>query len=137
MKKFMTDFCKRGLMFAAGGPIITAIVWMCLQAAGKLNTLSVNEVVLAIISTSLMAFIAAGISVINQTENIPKSFAALIQASVLYVDYLGLYLLNGWIPANRIWIFTIVFVAVFAIIWLIIYLSVKVKVDKMNKMLGR
>ena len=137
MKKFMTDFCKRGLMFAAGGPIITAIVWMCLQAAGKLNTLSVNEVVLAIISTSLMAFIAAGISVINQTENIPKSFAALIQASVLYVDYLGLYLLNGWIPANRIWIFTIIFVAVFAIIWLIIYFSVKVKVDKMNKMLGR
>jgi hypothetical protein len=83
-----------------------------------------------------MAFVAAGISVIHQTENVPKAFAALIQASVLYVDYLGFYLLNGWIPVGKIWIFTIIFVAVFAIIWLIIFLSVKAKVDKMNRLLG-
>ena len=136
MKKFMKEFCKRGLMFAAGGPIITAIVWFCLQAAGKISTLTVKEVVIAIISTSLMAFVAAGISVINQTENVPKAFAALIQASVLYVDYLGFYLLNGWIPVSKIWIFTLIFVAVFAITWLIIILSVKAKVDKMNRLLG-
>ncbi len=136
MKKFMLEFCKRGLMFAAGGPIITAIVWLCLQKAGTISTLTVNEVVLAILSTSAMAFVAAGISVIHQTENVPKAFAALIQASVLYVDYLGFYLLNGWIPVGKIWIFTIIFVAVFAITWLIIFLSVKAKVDKMNRILG-
>ena len=136
MKKFMKEFCKRGLMFAAGGPIITAIVWLCLQKAETISTLTVNEVVLAILSTSAMAFVAAGISVIHQTENVPKAFAALIQASVLYVDYLGFYLLNGWIPVGKIWIFTIIFVAVFAITWLIIFLSVKAKVDKMNRLLG-
>lgn len=122
-------------MFAWGGPFITAIVWLCIHAAGKLETLTVKEVALGIITTTILAFIAAGISVIHQTENVPKAFAALIQAAVLYVDYLGFYLLNGWIPLQRVWIFTVVFVAVFAIIWGIIYLSVKTKVDKMNRAL--
>ena len=122
-------------MFAWGGPFITAIVWLCIHVAGKLETLTVKEVALGIITTTILAFIAAGISVIHQTENVPKAFAALIQAAVLYVDYLGFYLLNGWIPLQRVWIFTVVFVAVFAIIWGIIYLSVKTKVDKMNRAL--
>lgn len=135
MKKFIKDFCKRGLMFAWGGPFITAIVWLCIHATGKLETLTVKEVALGIITTTILAFIAAGISVIHQTENVPRAFAALIQAAVLYVDYLGFYLLNEWIPLERVWIFTVVFVAVFAIIWGIIYLSVKTKVDKMNRAL--
>lgn len=122
-------------MFAWGGPFITAIVWLCIHATGKLETLTVREAALGIITTTILAFIAAGISVIHQTENVPKAFAALIQAAVLYVDYLGFYLLNGWIPLQRVWIFTVVFVAVFAIIWGIIYLSVKTKVDKMNRAL--
>ena len=122
-------------MFAWGGPFITAIVWFSIHATGKLETLTVTEAVLGIITTTVLAFIAAGISVIHQTENVPKAFAALIQAAVLYVDYLGFYLLNGWIPLERVWIFTVIFVAVFAIIWGIIYLSIKAKVDKMNRAL--
>ena len=135
MKKFIKEFCIRGLMFAWGGPFITAIVWFSIHATGKLETLTVTEAVLGIITTTVLAFIAAGISVIHQTENVPKAFAALIQAAVLYVDYLGFYLLNGWIPLERVWIFTVIFVAVFAIIWGIIYLSIKAKVDKMNRAL--
>lgn len=133
MKKFMKEFCLRGLAFAWGGPAVTAIVWFCLQKAGQVETLTVNEVVVAIFSTSAMAFIAAGISAIHQMENVPRAFAALIQAAVLFVDYLGFYLLNGWLPLNKVWIFTVAFVAVFAIIWFIIYISIKTKVDKMNK----
>ena len=124
-------------MFAWGGPFITAIVWFSIHATGKLETLTVTEAVLGIITTTVLAFIAAGISVIHQTENVPKAFAALIQAAVLYVDYLGFYLLNGWIPLEKVWIFTVIFVAVFAIIWGIIYLSVKAKVDKMNRALHK
>ena len=58
-------------MFAWGGPFITAIVWFSIHAAGKLETLTVTEAVIGIITTTVLAFIAAGISVIHQTENDP------------------------------------------------------------------
>ncbi len=35
------------------------------------------------------------------------------------------------------WIFTIIFAAGFAAIWLTVYITVRIKVDKMNKMLTR
>lgn len=135
MKKFIRNFCSRGAMFAWGGPVILAIVWMCLKRADILINLTVDEVVLGIISTTILAFIAAGISVLYQIENLPKSFAGLIQAAVLYIDYLGFYLLNGWIPLQKIWIFTVIFVVGFIIIWFSIYIPIRIKVNKMNKMI--
>ena len=135
MKKFWKNFCLRGIMFAWGGPVIMAIVWLCLQSAGTVSELTVNQVVLGIFSTTLMAFVASGISVVYQMENLPKPFAALIQASVLYIDYLGIYLLNGWVPTDKIGMFTLIFVAGFAVIWFSIYIPTRMKVAKMNKML--
>lgn len=135
MKKNIKNFCIRGLMFAWCGPVIMAIIWVVLQASGVVSTLTVNQVVLGIISTTVMAFIAAGVSVVYQIESLPKAFAGLIQAAVLYIDYLGIYLLNGWIPVNKIWIFTVIFVACFAIIWFSIYIPTRHKVDKMNKLM--
>ena len=76
MKKFLKDFCVRGMAFAWSGPVIMAIVWLCLQAAGTVSELTVNQVVLGIFSTTIMAFVAAGISVVYQMENLPKPFAA-------------------------------------------------------------
>ena len=137
MKKYVKDFFIRGAMFAWGGPVILAIVWAALQAAGVVTGLTVNEVVLGIITTTVMAFIAAGVSIVYQIENLPKAFAGLIQMSVLYIDYLGFYLLNGWIPLNQIWLFTLIFVAVFAVIWFSIYIPIKLKVKKMNRMLNK
>ena len=84
MKKFIKEFCVRGMMFAWGGPVIMAVVWLCLKASGVLSELSVGQAALGIFSTTLMAFVAAGISVVYQMENLPKPFAGLIQASVLY-----------------------------------------------------
>lgn len=137
MKKMMKDFCLRGMMFAWLGPVILAIVWMCLKKAGVVAVLTVNEVVLGIISITIMSFIAAGISIVYQIENLPKAFAGLLQAAVLYIDYLGFYLLNGWIPWNKIWIFTAIFVAGFAAIWFSIYIPIRIKVSKINKMIVR
>lgn len=136
MKKHIKEFCLRGMMFAWSGPVILAIVWMCLQRAGVVADLTVNEVVLGILSTTVLAFIAAGVSIVYQIENLPKAFAGLLQASVLYIDYLGFYLLNGWIPLNQIWFFTVIFVVGFAVIWFGIYISIRIKVYKMNKMIG-
>ncbi len=136
MKKYVKQFCIRGLMWAWVGPVIMAIVWMALHGAGVITSLTVNQVVLGIFTMTVMAFIAAGISVVYQIETLPKAFAALIQASVLYIDYLGFYLINGWIPVDKIWMFTLIFVGCFTVIWFIIYITVKLKVDKMNKTMG-
>ena len=136
MKKYVKQFCIRGLMWAWVGPVIMAIVWMALHGAGVITSLTVNQVVLGIFTMTVMAFIAAGISVVYQIETLPKAFAGLIQAAVLYIDYLGFYLINGWIPVNKIWIFTLIFVGCFTVIWFIIYITVKLKVDKMNKTMG-
>ena len=133
MKKHVKDFCKRGLVAAWGGPVIMAIVWLCLKASGVLEMLTVNQVVLGIFSTTIMAFIAAGVSIVYQIETLPKPMAALIQMAVLYIDYMGIYLLNGWLPADKIGVFTLIFVAGFAAIWLIIYATIRMKVNKINQ----
>ena len=136
MKKYVKQFCIRGLMWAWGGPVIMAIVWMAMHGAGAISGLTVDQAVLGILTMTVMAFIAAGISVVYQIETLPKAFAALIQASVLYIDYLGFYLINGWIPVDKIWMFTLIFVGCFTVIWFIIYITVKLRVDKMNKTIG-
>ena len=135
MKKFIKEFCIRGLMFAWGGPFITAIVWLSLSASGKIDALNVNQVVIGIFSTTFLAFIAAGVTAIHQIDSIPKPFAALIHASILYIDYLGIYLLNGWMELRHLWIFTLFFLLIFALIWLSIYIPNRIRVEKMNKML--
>lgn len=137
MKKYVKDYCIRGAMFAWGGPAILAIVWAVLQTAGVVTELTVNEVILGIITTTVMAFVAAGVSVVYQIEKLPKAFAGLLQMSVLYIDYLGFYLLNGWIPLNQIWSFTLIFIVCFTVIWFIIFISTKLKVKKMNQMLTK
>lgn len=136
MKNYVKEFCKRGMMFAWGGPFILAIVNYCLQATGVTTTLTVDEVVLGIVSSTILAFIAAGISVVNQIERLPKPMAALIQMAVLYFDYLTVYLINGWIPVSQILLFSVIFVVGFMLIWLSIYIGVSIKVKKVNKLLG-
>ncbi len=53
--------------------------------------------------------------------------------TVLYVDYLAIYLLNGWMPLKAIGFFTVGFLAIFAIVWAIIYLTIKISVNKQNE----
>lgn len=137
MKKFWIEFAKRGMVAAWGGPAILCIVWACLKASGVVTFIDVDTVILAIASSMLMAFVAAGISVVYQMEQLPKGMAALIQMAVLYVDYLVIYLINGWMPLKAVGIFTISFLACFAIVWAIIYLSTRNSVKKMNEKLNQ
>ncbi len=133
MKQHVMNFCKRGMIAAWGGPVIMAIVWLCLKSAGVVEVLTVGQVALGIISTTIMVFIAAGISIVYQIETLPKSIAGLIQMAVLYIDYMGIYLLNGWLPVEKIGMFTLIFIAAFAVIWLIIYISIRMKVSRINQ----
>ena len=135
MKKHFRNFCVRGMTFAWTGPVILAVVWFCRERAGIVSMLTVNEAVLGIVSSAIMAFVAAGISIVYQIENIPKAFAGLIQCAVLYIDYLGIYIINGWIPTDRIWMFTLIFLAVFVIVWSSIYIPIHIRVKKINRTL--
>ena len=135
MKRFIFEFIKRGLMAAAGGPLVLAIVYGSIGASGAVISLSPKEVCIGILTITLMAFIAAGITAIYQTERLPLMSAILIHAGVLYLDYLIIYLINSWIPRNLsgIGLFSAIFAAGFALVWVFIFLSMKSKTDRINK----
>ena len=137
MKKFIHSFIQRGFVGATFGPIVLAAIYAILGIASVTATLTVNEVVLGIISVSFMAFIAAGITAIYQNERLPAPFAALIHGLILYIDYLIMYLINGWIAdgATPFLIFTAIFFAGYALVWLVIYLCTRSKTNKLNKKL--
>ena len=135
MKKYILEFVKRGLMAAAGGPVVLSVIYGILGATGVVDSFAPREVTLGILSITLMAFIAAGITMIYTVEQLPLMSAILIHAGVLYLDYLIMYLLNNWIPRNGsgIGIFTVIFVASFALVWLIIYLCNCRNTRKLNQ----
>lgn len=137
MKKHILDFVKRGLMASAGGPIILAIIYAVLEATGTVDSLQPGEVVLGIVSSSLLAFIAAGSGVVYQIERLPVAFAGLIQGLILYLDYILIYLLNGWLQSQLhvIAIFTVFFIAGYAVVWLIIYLTIRANTKRINRKL--
>ena len=135
MKKYILEFVKRGLMAAAGGPVVLAIIYGILGATGVVDSFAPKEVTLGILSITLMAFIAAGITMIYTVEQLPLMSAILIHAGVLYLDYLIMYLLNNWIPRNGsgIGTFTAIFAVGFALVWLIIYLCIRRNTRKLNQ----
>ena len=137
MRKFISEFLKRGLPAAWGGPLILAIIYGIAGAKGVITTLTPSEVCKGIMSLTLLAFIAAGIQAIYQFERLPLISAILIHGAVLYLNYLIVYLLNDWIPHDfrSLLIFTIGFTLSYALIWIGIYLATKHKTRKINEKL--
>ena len=137
MKKHVIEFGRRGMMAAWGGPAILAAVYFALGRAGVIQTLTPAEVCKGILTVSLMAFIAAGVSVVYQIDRLPLTGAILIHSVVLYLDYILIYLWNGWLKRDLtpVLIFTVIFAAGYALIWLMIYLSTRNNIEKLNKQL--
>lgn len=137
MKKFLKDFLLRGLICASGGPIILAILYGILGATGAVEAFSPGEVCLGIVTITLLAFIAAGMTAIYQMEQLPLPIMILLHGGALYIAYILTYLINGWLQNSLtpILVFTVVFFAGYALIWLIVYLVEKAKADKLNKLL--
>lgn len=132
MKKRIIKFFLRGLLFSGLGPIIYGIVTMILYLCG-VNTLSDGLMIFkGIISTFLISFICAGTSIVWEEEKLGLGFASLIHGSALYLCYLGMYLINSWIPRDplSVLIFTAIFIITYLIIWLIIYLVEKNRAKK-------
>ena len=138
MKKFIFDFIHRGLMFCGGGPIVLAIVYGILQQCGVVQTLTVNEVIMGIFTSILLAFVAGGINAVYKIERIPLMLAIFIHAVILYIDYIVIYLANGWLKSDllSLIVFTVCFVFGFAIIWAIVYFFTKRSANRLNKKLA-
>ena len=139
MKKFLKEFLFRGLICASGGPIVLAIIYGILGATGTVEYFSPTEVCTGILTITMLAFIAAGMTAIYQMEQLPLPTMILLHGGALYVAYILTYLFNGWLQNTLvpILIFTGIFIVGYAFIWLIIYLIEKAKAEKLNKLLKR
>ena len=139
MKKFVSVFMLRGLIAMGFGPIILAIVYLILKQVAVVDTLTVTQVGIGIFSLSALAFIAGGMNAIYQVERLPLMMAILIHGSVLYVGYLGSYLLNDWLGFGiiPIIVFTAIFVVGYILIWVIIYSIMRRKTAKLNEILKK
>lgn len=137
MKKYVLDFFRRGLVACGFGPIVLAVIYLILQQHAGVETLTVNQVCIGILSLSALAFIAGGMNILYQIERLPLMVAILIHGGVLYVSYLVAYLVNGWLETGRISIlvFSGIFVVGYLIIWVIIYSIIKRKTENLNLIL--
>ena len=134
MKKYVVEFFKRGMSFGGFGPIIAAIIYYIISLNIEIK-FSGLEILVAVISTYLLAFIHAGASVFNQIEEWSISKSLAFHLSSLYFAYLGCYLINSWIPFDWIvvLIFTIIFLVTYFVIWIVVYFITKDIAKKLNK----
>ena len=139
MKKYIKEFLLRGLAAAGFGPLVLVILYLILQQQCLIETLTVQEVCRGIVSLFLLAFIAGGMNVIYQIEQLTLMLAILIHGSVLYISYLITYLINSWLEWGPvpILVFTGIFVLGYLAIWAVIYTTTKRKTEKLNEMLQK
>lgn len=137
IKKYYKDFLIRGLLVAGGGPLVLAIVYGILGACGVIESLSVTEVVLGILTITLLAFLAAGITVVYKIEELPIPTAILLHGIVLYIAYAVIYIVNSWLASGLVpfLIFTAIFIVGYLLTWGIVYICIRKSADKLNKKL--
>ena len=137
MKKFWKEFLFRGLICAAGGPVVLAIVYGILGATGTAQAVPTLEVCRGILTITLLAFAAAGMTAVYQQEQLPLGIMILLHGGALYIAYILIYLINGWLENALIpiLVFTGIFLVGYALIWSIIYCIERTKIQKLNRML--
>ena len=134
MNKYLKSFIFRGAVFGGLGPMILGIVYAVLEASIDGFSLGGAEVLIAIVSTYLIAFVQAGASVFNQIEEWQPMKSVLFHFLSIYAVYALAYVMNSWIPFDPrvLLIFTGIFVLVYAVIWLTVYFSIKLVSRKMS-----
>ena len=137
MKKFLLDFLRRGLVACGLGPVVLAFLYLILQHQAAVEILTVIQVCIGIFSLTALAFIAGGMNAIYQIEQLPLMVAILIHGGILYISYLGTYLLNGWLEwgVAPVLVFTGIFILGYFVIWAIIYTIIKKRTASLNEKL--
>ena len=137
MKNIAKEFFRRGSVASGLGPIVLAALYLILQHNGAIESLTVNEVCVGILSLSALAFVAGGMNVIYQIERLPLMAAISIHGAVLYISYLLTYLANDWLDWGTapILVFSGIFIFGYLVIWAIIYSIIRRNTAKVNEML--
>ncbi|MBQ8258346.1 MAG: DUF3021 domain-containing protein [Clostridia bacterium] len=137
MKRFVLEFLRRGAIASGIGPIVLAIIYIILHQAANVDTMTVNQVCIGIISLTALAFIAGGLNALYQLERLPLLVAILIHGGVLYVGYLATYLVNDWLDLGviPIVVFSAIFVVGYIVIWAIIYSVIRKNTARINEIL--
>ena len=137
MKKMVLDFIRRGMVACGIGPIVLALLYLIAHRQVGIETLTVSQVCVGIFSLSALAFIAGGMNCIYQIERLPLMLAVLIHGGVLYVSYLGTYLLNDWLEWGMlpILVFSGIFMLGYLLIWAVIYTVIKRRTERINHIL--
>ena len=139
MKKNVLEFVRRGLIACGFGPMVLVVFYLILQRQCDIQTVTVNEVCVGIVSLSVLAFVVGGMNMIYQIERLPLMVAIFIHGGVLYISYLGTYLINDWLEWGRtpVLVFTGIFIFGYLAIWAVIYSVTKRKTDRLNEMLKK
>ena len=139
MKKTVLEFIRRGLTAMGIGPLVLAALYAILHGQGILESLTVRQVCLGILSLSALAFIAGGMNVVYQIERLPLMGAVFLHGLVLYVSYLATYLVNGWLSwgTTPILVFSGIFVLGYLAIWAVICCIMKKRTEKINEIIRK
>ena len=139
MKKFILEFLRRGLIACGLGPVVLAILYLILQQTASLEWLTVKQICIGIFSITALSFMAGGMNAVYQIERLPLMVAILIHGGILYISYLGTYLINDWLEwgVTPILVFSGIFVVGYLVIWAIIYAIIKKNTTKLNEMLKK
>lgn len=134
MRKNILEFIRRGLIACGFGPLILAVLYLILQNQAGLESLTVNQVCTGIFSISALAFIAGGMNVVYQIEQLPLMWAILLHGCVLYFSYLGTYLVNDWLEWGKapILVFTGIFGLGYLAVWAVIYSLTRRNTERIN-----
>ena len=100
------------MLFGGFGPIIAGIVFLAVDCSLEGFSLSGREVLTAIVSTYILAFVQAGASVFNQIEEWPLMKSLGFHFLSIYLVYSLAYIINSWIPVD--WSVIGIFTAIFA-----------------------
>ena len=135
--KYVKEYLRRGLMFGGFGPIIVGIVFFILSISVSNFSITGGQILLAIVSTYLLAFVQAGSSIFNQIERWSIGKSLFFHFVSIYIAYSVCYVANSWIPFEPmvLLIFTAIFTAAYLVIWFTVYFIARATRKKLNSKL--
>ena len=139
MKNRIKKFLSRGAFFGGFGPLIYGFVMLFLYIEKIADPISGLDLFKGIFSTYILAFIVAGVSIIWEEEKIGLGYAVLIHGTILYLCYLGIYLINGWVKDELLplLVFSVVFIIGYLLIFVTVYIISKYKAKKLNEIINK